>query len=150
MPQKVIPKPPDRPAKNATRKALLAFHSELNRYHEQLAKWDNQLKAETEIYMNEVNAFNKQLAEYGLDRDDFVDMDEEDCEDCECGPTEAIEGCPCVTCEAWREINPAAMRAAGSRFTDMTRKPMPESLQVGDEVQWLEKLITLKDKRRKK
>lgn len=139
------PTPPAKPPANATRKALLAFHAELKQYHEKLQQWDAQLQNETARYMNEVAAFNKELAAQGLDRDDFVDdecyCDEGTCNihpdqdsECECTGWDASNGCECDTCEKWRVDN------------DCPLEPEPT---IGDEVQFLEKLFELKDKRRK-
>ena len=142
MSTKTRPKPPAKPATTATRKALLAYHSELQKYHEKLVQWETLLSQKNAELIEMREEFEEMVEAEGYGWDD------ED-EECECGPTEALEGCPCETCESWREMNPAAMRAAGSKFTDTSRRPVPAAL-AGDEVQWLESLFTLKDKRRKK
>jgi len=138
------PKPPTKPEIKATRKALLAYHSELQKYHEKLVQWETLLTQRNADLIKMREDFEVLVEQSGYDWDD-----EDDDEECECGPTEALEGCPCETCESWRDMNPAAMRAAGSKFTDTSRRPVP-AVAAGDEVQWLESLFTLKDKRRKK
>src|SRR5271166_5324157 len=137
-------KPPAKPEVKATRKALLAYHSELQKYHEKLDEWEELLSKRQAELIEDKESFE------ALDEEGWWGDDEEDGE-CECGPSDALDGCECKTCGSWREFNPAAMRAAGSKYVDTTRRPLPASLQpvVGDEVQFLEKLFELKDKRRK-
>lgn len=122
---------PLKPGKNADQKALNAYYSELRRWAQNLAEWEQNLTAR----------------EAALE------------EECDCSPEDAMDGCECPTCENWRSANPAAMRI-GSNYVDMTRRQVPQSLMekyvqpkaqpVGDEIVFLDKLFSLKDKRKKK
>src|SRR5271168_3477879 len=109
MPTKTKPKPPAKPEVKATRKALLAYHSELQKYHEKLVQWETLLARRNEELMDAKDAFDEMVEAEGYG------WDEEDEEDCECGPGDALEGCPCETCESWREVNPAAVRVREMR-----------------------------------
>jgi hypothetical protein len=136
MPSKTRPTPPAKPAVNATRKALLAYHSELQKYHQKLREWETLLSKRNKELMEARDAFEEMVnadEEWGFDLDD---------DECECGPSDAIDGCTCETCCSWRDDNPAAMRVHG--------KEAKLPVVAGDEVQWLEKLFDLKDKRRRK
>ena len=130
--------PPPRPPAKAGQKANAAYYSELRRWAQRLAAWEHDLQEREDI-----------LNEREEEMNDSIDE-----EDCECGPQDALDGCGCPTCTAWRYNNPAAMRVHGGdgRAQIITeRRPLPESLKpVGDEVDFLNKLFLLKDKRRKK
>jgi hypothetical protein len=132
----------------ATKKALLALQSELRRLERALQEKEERLEHwEADLQEREADW---QEAMCGVGDDDYEECEAESAEECDCGPQDALDGCECFTCESWREYNPAAMRAAGSRYMVTERRPMPESLKQGDEVDWLNKLFLLKDKRRKK
>jgi hypothetical protein len=141
MPTKTKPQPPTKPAVNATHKALLAYHSELQKYHEKLREWEALLSKRNKELIEARDAFEEMVNAVDEDEEWGFEFDEEEGE-CECGPSEAIDGCPCETCCCWRYDNPAAMRVHS--------KEAKPPVVAGDEVQWLEKLFDLKDKRRKK
>lgn len=143
MPSK-RPTPPTKPDVRATRKALLAYHSELQKYHEKLQQWEQLLSTRNQELMEARQDFDDLMEREGMGFEEECYCDEGTCnlhadydddeEDCECGPEDAKAGCPCETCFQWRKL----------------QKEAKQPVVVGDEVQWLEKLMTLKDKRRKK
>lgn len=139
----------------ATKKALLALQSELRRMErvlhereERLERWEAELQ-EREMVIK-ANELEDEIAGFEGWQDGDV-CEGEEIDECDCVPRDALDGCDCERCEHWRDLNPAAMRAHGSDYVVTDRRPLPESLKPkGDEVDWLEKLFTLKDKRRKK
>lgn len=82
-------KPPTKPGKNATQKALAAYHSQLRRYHRMLEEWDAKLRKRHEELIKALR----------LDEED----DDEGGElECGCSEQDAINGCDCPECEQWR------------------------------------------------
>lgn len=124
---------PDR----ATKKALLALQSELRRLERTLQEREEFLKA----YEQRLIEREQQLERDVADLEDYDDCDGYVCEaeergECDCDHLDAEEGCECATCQ----------------FYNQEQSKRETSPQVGQqaEVDWLEKLFTLKDKRRKK
>ena len=74
------PAPPKPPSKNADRKALAAYWSELRRWAKALADWEADLD-------------EREAA--------FEDYDDEDCG---CTIEDAKAGCECPTCMDWRDF----------------------------------------------
>jgi len=133
-----ISKPPVKPGKNATQKALEAYASELRRYATRLREWEQKL----DRHEAELDDREAELAVLeGEDESGYINRESfnED-EDCECTPEDAIDGCPCPTCEEWREEHPA------THAHELWRKSIAP-VTAGDEVKFLENLYTLKDKR---
>lgn len=123
----MTPKPPATPGKNPTQKALQAYHSELRRYENELHDYELRLERWAE-----------QIQEWA---DGFA-VDDED-EDCDCGPQDALDGCPCPTCESWRGLHKATVTYERSSAKQANHPP------IGDEIDWLVALHGLKDKRKK-
>src|SRR5271154_6472371 len=98
MPTKTRPKPPAKPDVKATRKALLAYHSELQKYHEKLQQWDALLAKKQEEFKRDKLAFERMLEDEGYEED----LDDETCE---CTGWDASNGCECATCDDWRKEN---------------------------------------------
>lgn len=134
MPTRTRPKPPAKPDTTATRKALLAYHSELQKYHEKLQQWETLLSQKNDELIEMREEFEEMVEAEGYGWDENGDGDED--EECECTGWDASNGCECNTCEKWRIDN------------DCPLEP-EETPKIGDEVQFLEKLFELKDKRRK-
>jgi hypothetical protein len=133
--------PPKPPAKNADRKAVAAYYSELRRWAKSLEQWEAELaQREVDLDRDMVAAgpMTEQQDHYGVD-DDLLDEPIESEEECDCTTQEAEAGCDCPACEEWRS----------RRAKKMMARQM-EATKSGDEVQWLEALWNLPDKRRKK
>jgi hypothetical protein len=136
---------PPKPPKTANRKALAAYYSELRRWAEALERWEadlDQREAEFEEQFNQSDAegsakLKSAYDDYSDDGDTMVD--DEDEMECGCTTEDAEEGCDCPVCEAWRVERAKKMMAR-----------QQEAAKSGDEVQWLEALWNLPDKRRKK
>jgi len=128
------PAPPKPPAKNADRKAILAYHSELRRWAEALRRWE----ADLDRRENNLIDFSREEREAMDDGDTMVDDDGDEM-DCDCTSEEAEAGCDCPSCEKWRSDRAKAMM-----------KSQQAAVKAGDEVQWLEELWNLPDRRRKK
>lgn len=139
------PAPPKPPSKNANRKALAAYFSELRRWAEALRRWEADLderetafeKAVDEADDNTVQRYANGVTvgadwSAGHDRSVSYTATEED-EDCDCGDEEATAGCSCPKCRKimaqWYSAN----------------DPVPPA---GDEIEWLEKLWKLRDERK--
>jgi len=138
------PAPPKPPAKFANRKAMMAYHSELRRWADSLRRWEADLdQRETEIaeaineYERTYNGSHGQHEEDSdlLDWDMPIDSDD----DCECTSENAEAGCDCPPCREWRSRRAQAMMAR-----------QQDAVKAGDELQWLEDLWKLPDRRRKK
>jgi hypothetical protein len=125
----MTPQPPAKPSKNATRKALEAYHSELRRWARELEEQQQQLEEREE-------ALNAAMEDMDSSFDDDGELMLEDEEECECGPEEAQAGCPCSTCVEWRKLQ--------------IECAMSQDNHKGDEVMFLENLYKLKDKRKSK
>lgn len=139
------PAPPKPPSKNANRKALAAYFSELRRWAEALRRWEADLderetafeKAVDEADDNTVQRYANGVAvgvDWSTGHYSVVGEDgtvEED--DCDCGDEEATAGCTCPKCRKimaqWYSVNDPVLPA-------------------GDEIEWLEKLWKLKDERK--
>ena len=122
------PAPPQPPAKNADRKAILAYHSELRRWADALARWEANLDKRENALMEHEN-----------DGSLMDDYDPGDMEECDCTVEEADAGCDCPACERFRSERAQKMIAR-----------QQEAVKAGDELQWLEDLWKLPDRRRKK
>jgi hypothetical protein len=129
---------PDR----ATKKALLALQSELRRLERTLQEREEFLKAYEQRLIERDQQLERDVAD--LEDCDGFECDEYECEaeerdECDCDHLDAEEGCECATCQFYsqeqsKRETPQIENAAGRQA----------------EVDWLEKLFTLKDKRRKK
>jgi hypothetical protein len=118
------PAPPKPPSKNADRKAMAAYWSELRRWAEALANWEADLdRREAEL----------------ADPEEIYDDNGDVIDGCGCTTQDAEDGCDCPTCEDWR-----SRRAKGMM------KRQQDAAKTGDEIQWLEDLWRLPDKRKKK
>jgi hypothetical protein len=119
-------KAPAKPGANATKKAVLAFYSQLKKYHSKLEELDVRLQAkEAEL---------RELEEI------YEEMDEDELEDeldCGCTVADAKAGCDCPDCDIWRDMEKCRIRAE-----EKSKKPS------NDEVEFLEGLFKLKDKRK--
>jgi hypothetical protein len=120
------PAPPQPPAKNADRKAILAYHSELRRWADALARWEADLDRREQAY-------------HGDDGSLMDDYDPGDIEECDCTVEEVDAGCDCPACERFRSERAQTMM-----------KRQQEAVKVGDEIEFLENLWKLPDRRRKK
>jgi len=124
-------KPKTKPGTPLNAKALNAWHSELLRYERRLVQWEADLEARE------------------ADLDTAVTENwAEDCEgeelygpeECDCGPQDALDGCDCETCECWRFAHKQTVAYENSQAKSRN--------EAGDEVQFLERLFELKDKRK--
>lgn len=129
-------KPPAKPGANATQKALNAYQSELRRYAQRLVQFEQEL--------NEREATLDEREEEMYDGDGGLAVDDED--ECSCGPQDALDGCPCPTCETWRGLHKATVAYEQSSAKQANQANYPP---IGDEIDWLVKLHGLKDKRKK-
>lgn len=132
MPTKTKPQPPAKPPVAATRKALLAYHSELQKYHQKLDQWETLLTQKNNELIDMREEFEEMVESEGFE------WEGEDEDECECNGWDAQQGCECGTCEVWRKENDCPL--------EPEEKP---TAAAGDEVQFLENLFKLKDKRRK-
>src|SRR5271156_1582968 len=122
--------PPKPPSKNANRKAVAAYFSELRRWAQALESWEAALdQRETEL----AEAIN----EFEDDENVYVEGDDDD--ECNCTPELAEAGCDCPKCTMWRS----------NRAKQMIVRQQ-DAVKAGDELQWLENLYKLSDKRRRK
>ncbi len=122
------PTPPAKP-KTKTQRALDAYASELRRYEMKLAEWQADLEArECDL--------DTAITQGWADGDDPYDD-----EVCECGPQDAIDGCECATCGCWRDAHKATMAYERSDAKAL-------NAVQGDEVEFLERMFKLKDKRK--
>jgi hypothetical protein len=144
------PAPPKPPSKNANRKALAAYFSELRRWAEALKRWEADLDERERDFEDRFNQSDEEGSaklktvwddendHYGVDSDLLDDpIYSED--ECDCTTAEAEAGCDCPACVEWR-----------SRRAKKMMQRQQEAVKVGDEIQWLENLWNLPDKRRKK
>lgn len=94
------PAPPKPPSKNADRKAMAAYWSELRRWSEALKNWEANLDArETQLKQDVADLEKAQGYEIG----DEYELDEDgDVMDCDCTTDDAEDGCDCPACEKWR------------------------------------------------
>lgn len=121
-------KTPAKPGKDATKKAILAFYSQLKKYHKKLEELDVRLQAK-EAELREIQEM-------------FEEVDEEESEeelDCGCTVADAKTGCDCPDCDIWRDMEACRIRKQGAKPAAKDGK--------GDEVEFLESIFKLKDKR---
>lgn len=137
--------PPQPPPKNADRKALAAFHSELRRWADALTRWEASLDVRETQLANDVQ-FVEEMEHWKPSRADSVDEDSDlldtpidTDDDCDCTTENAKDGCDCPPCREWR-----------SRRAQKMMVSQQDAVKTGDEVQWLESLWNLPDRRRKK
>lgn len=126
------PAPPKPPSKNADRKALAAYWSELRRWAEALKNWEADLDHREAVLEAVIeDADDETVRRYA----GAVSEEDED-EGCGCTVEDAKDGCECPTCMDWRQGQATAAKA----------KKAKESL--GEEIKWLEDLWKLEDKRK--
>jgi hypothetical protein len=142
----------------ATTKALQAWQSELRRLEQRLEEWANDLAQREEILEEQEEAFatavdgaDGETVQLYADHvaqdsgsyliDENGDIREEN--DCGCTPEDVEEGCDCPKCESVRHQERVA---TDQRKTEAAKAK--KGVQ-GDEVQWLENLWKLNDKRKK-
>jgi len=123
------PLPPPAP-KTKTQRALDAYASELRRYERKLLAWSEDLEAR--------EADLASVIENECDGDPYLVEDE-----CDCGPQDALDGCECETCGNWQDAHKATMA-----YENSDAKAVNDARAAGDELDWLEKLHGLKDKRK--
>ena len=140
------PAPPKPPSKNADRKAMTAYWSELRRWAEALANWEADLdkrEAELEVVASKARHFDDCFCDEGTcnihPNQDYGEDGDTIEEDCYCTTEDAEDGCECPACENWRS----------QRAQEMIKRQQAAA-KTGDEIQWLEALYKLPDKRRKK
>jgi hypothetical protein len=110
-------KPPTKPGKNADEKALLAYHSELRRYHRLLEAEDTRLRQlSAEITKNSAAWKIERLKEI-MNGSSVTSEDKKSLRgtkstpkpstitgpDCGCSIEAACDGCDCPECEQWRK-----------------------------------------------
>jgi hypothetical protein len=137
MRQNSRPEPPAKPKGTPINaKALNAWHSELRAYERRLVQW------EADLEMRECDLDTAISQNWAEDCDPYCedDIDMEDGACCECTQKDALAGCDCETCECWRSSHKATVA-----YERSAAKPWNEA---GDEVQFLERLFELKDKRK--
>lgn len=141
------PAPPKPPSKNADRKALAAYFSELRRWAKALGRWEASLdereaaferavdQADDDAVQRYAGSFEPDrgadrgtVVEFSCGHEHAVSYPPED--ECDCGDEEAATGCPCPKCSKVRMVW-FAKEPAGK----------------GDEVEWLESLWKLEDRR---
>jgi hypothetical protein len=98
-------KPPAKPGKGADEKALLAYHSELRRYHRQLEEWDQRMRAQTTAYkierLKEIMNGGKMTPTPPKPKTTLtVTMVGPECG---CSMEAACDGCDCPECVQWRK-----------------------------------------------
>jgi hypothetical protein len=138
--------PPRPPSKNADRKALAAYFSELRRWANALEQWEADLDERESVFeeaMDEasdekVRNYANRIAGEPLDEDE-----DEDEMDCECDAEAAAAGCDCPKCEAIREA-----WVEESRLRKEASKVRPGIVTKSDEMDWLENLWKLEDNRK--
>lgn len=102
-------KPPTKPGKNADEKALLAYHSELRRYHRRLEEWDERLRqrfvditqkdtAKKIERLKEIINGSGRVVRSAPKKSDALPGPE-----CGCSIEAACDGCDCPECEQWRK-----------------------------------------------
>lgn len=140
---------PKLPRKNASRKALAAYYSELRQWAQALEGWEAALLKQERSLEKALSKVPDEViqsyAQYNGDDPRDIDIDDEDCD---CTDEAAAAGCDCQKCEDTRE--------AWARFADEKLKPVrsfklkkePDAIIRGDGVQWLEDLWKLEDKRK--
>jgi hypothetical protein len=103
-------KPPAKPGKDADEKALLAYHSELRRYHRLLEAEDARLRQlSTEITSNRTAWKIERLKEImgaggkSAPPKQKAPSDTLTGPDCGCSIEAACDGCDCPECDQWRK-----------------------------------------------
>jgi len=98
-------KPPTKPGKNADEKALLAYHSELRRYHRRLEEWDAKLRQQITVLkierlkeiINGKPTSKPKINGHPVVTATLVGPD------CGCSIEAACDGCDCPECIQWRK-----------------------------------------------
>jgi hypothetical protein len=105
-------KPPTKPGKGADEKALLAYHSELRRYHRQLEEWDQRMRAQTVAYkierLKEIMNGGKMTPTSPKSKIDKINGSPVSYAslvgpECGCSMEAACDGCDCPECIQWRK-----------------------------------------------
>jgi hypothetical protein len=128
-----VPKSPTKPKPGTplNSKALAAYHSELKRYEKSLVDYQRFLESKE----REIVAWERANQVFDDEGEDYGP------EECDCTQEDAIAGCDCEACEGWRfthkqTIAHSLMEADAAIAKD------------GDEINFLERLFELKDKRK--
>lgn len=131
----------------ATKKALQAWQSELRRLErtlqerqEFLSAYEQRLIEREQQLEREIANFEEWREDYGFDECEGYECEAEFRGQCDCDHSDAEDGCECATCQFYNQTK-------SKRATII-----PDQQQVllkGDEVDWLNNLFTLKDKRKK-
>lgn len=151
----------------STTKALQAWQSELRRLEKRLEEWANDLAQREEILEEQEEAFATAVDEAdgetvqlyaskfppdsrkgaGRLKDDECYCDEGTCDihpdqdgECGCTPEDSKAGCDCPKCEKMRTVAGGVRRSAVLNLS---------AANLGDEVEWLDNLWKLDDKRKK-
>lgn len=106
-------KPPTKPGKNADEKALLAYHSELRRYHRMLEAWDAKLRQQETTEKAYATAWSIQKIERRKEIITSAGKPKAPGRskpigtlvgpDCGCSIEAACDGCDCPECIQWRK-----------------------------------------------
>ena len=124
------------PNKLVNRKSVLAYYSELRRWAKALERRSDELAdQETEL----ARAMTEFEMEHNQEDSDLLDTPIESDDECECTSENAEAGCDCPPCREWRSRRAQKMMAS-----------QQAAVKEGDELQWLEDLWKLPDRRRKK
>ena len=138
----------------STTKALQAWQSELRRLEKRLEEWANDLAEREEILEEQEENFADAVDEADgetvqLYANKFSPDEPRPDGDCGCTTEDVEGGCDCPKCED-RRIRTEAYH---SPTIILDRRPYPgdkgDKGDKGDEVQWLESLWKLNDKRKK-
>jgi hypothetical protein len=141
--QNSVPKSPAKPKPGhpLNAKALAAYHSELRRYEKSLVEYQRFLESRERELVSWEEALEERVD--GLDEED--DDNPYGPEECECGQEEALGGCDCEACESWRFAHKATVTYEKS---EAKQRNAPAAPTAGDEVDFLERMFKLKDKRK--
>jgi len=133
------PAPPKPPSKNADRKALAAYFSELRRWAEALKRWEADLDSREAALEQAIEGMSdQQVQNYADITAEGIATDEDDY-DCDCDDEAAVAGCDCAKCEdtrrAWMKL---AAESKDGQYKNF----------ASQQVKWLEDLWKLPDTRR--
>jgi len=130
--------PPKLPKKKLiNRKSVLAYYSELRRWAETLENRESMLDARETELAEAINEYERMYNSH--DDSDLLDTPIDSDDDCDCTTESAAAGCDCPPCREWRSRRAKKMMAS-----------QQAAVKEGDELQWLEELWNLPDRRRKK
>ena|SRR5271154_2000758 len=131
---------PPKPPKNklVNRKAVLAYYSELRHWAETLESKESMLNARETELAEAINEYERHYNRHD-EHSDLLDTPIESDDECECTSENAEAGCDCPPCREWRSRRAQKMMAS-----------QQAAVKEGDELQWLEDLWKLPDRRRKK